>query len=109
MSEWKPPWPIASIGPTRVYGYDGKIDMYAATASEWRAFRMSQARARGTHTKAEWQSKLDAINKCVRCGRADLRLCKDHIIPVAHGGCDCIENLQPLCYPCNSSKGARIE
>ncbi len=32
----------------------------------------------------------------------------DHIVPVAKGGTDDLENLQTLCLACNSKKGARL-
>lgn len=45
--------------------------------------------------------------RCLHCGTgAELSL--DHIIPWSHGGPDTDENLQTLCRPCNSSKGARV-
>lgn len=92
--------------PTRAYGYDGKIHLDRPSPHEWRAFRMAEARKLGTHTQAEWTELRDRIGMCVECGRDDVHLDKDHIISVAAGGCDCIHNLQPLCGPCNSRKGA---
>lgn len=44
-------------------------------------------------------------NQCVACGRSDLSLTVDHIIPLSRGGDDIASNIQPLCQPCNSSKG----
>lgn len=45
--------------------------------------------------------------RCLRCGTAeDLSL--DHIYPWSLGGPDTEENLQTLCRPCNSSKGAKV-
>lgn len=44
-------------------------------------------------------------NRCVSCGRGDLPLAADHIVPLSKGGPDTADNIQPLCKPCNSSKG----
>jgi len=45
--------------------------------------------------------------RCVACGSPD-RLSLDHIIPWSAGGPDTEDNLQTLCRPCNSSKGALV-
>lgn len=94
--------------PVRAYGYDGRIHPEYPTPAEWRSFRLRTARELGTHTAAEWTQLRDRLGFCVDCGRTDLRLAKDHIIPIAKGGCDCVQNLQPLCESCNSSKGDRL-
>lgn len=71
-----------------------------------RSERMAQARAQATHTKEEWTAMLLACGgACVRCGEQTAELQKDHIQPVYQGGSDGIENLQPLCKTCNTSKG----
>jgi hypothetical protein len=44
---------------------------------------------------------------CVRC-KARQPLSLDHIWPWSLGGTDTVDNLQTLCIPCNSSKGARV-
>ncbi len=58
----------------------------------------------GSHTAAEWAAMCDFFgNVCLCCGAAD-PLDRDHVIPISKGGRDDIENLQPLCGYCNSTK-----
>lgn len=71
-----------------------------------RSLRMAIAREKGTHTRAEWSALCDEFSgRCVRCGAVGHHLDRDHIIPVYQGGSDGIDNIQPLCARCNSSKG----
>ncbi|MBN1638347.1 MAG: HNH endonuclease [Ignavibacteriales bacterium] len=46
-------------------------------------------------------------HKCVYCGRGDLQLTLDHIIPRSRGGGDTWENLVAACLKCNNKKGDR--
>ena len=43
--------------------------------------------------------------RCVKCGKRWDLSC-DHIVPVSKGGETTLGNLQTMCRPCNSSKGA---
>lgn len=72
-----------------------------------RAQRLAEARERGTHTAEQWQEVLERYDfRCVRCGCLPIgRPCKDHITPIYMGGSDGVDNLQPMCRECNSSKG----
>lgn len=45
--------------------------------------------------------------KCSYCGRGDLPLTIDHVIPRARGGSDSWENLVCACTICNNKKGDR--
>lgn len=45
--------------------------------------------------------------RCVGCG-SQHELTPDHIVPLAEGGSNEIDNLQTLCGPCNSSKGKKL-
>jgi hypothetical protein len=60
----------------------------------------------------EWVQKVEQYeHKCARCGVQqddDIVLQADHIIPLSLGGHDEIENIQPLCHACNSSKNATV-
>lgn len=72
---------------------------------ELRSQRLSEARRKGTHTDKEWRDLLDFHGGiCVRCKKPG-PIVKDHITPIYKGGSDAIQNLQPLCRHCNSSKG----
>ena len=61
--------------------------------------------ALGSHTLEEWQALCDYyMNQCLCCGEVPDKLTRDHIIPISQGGTDNIDNIQPLCHFCNSSK-----
>lgn len=72
-----------------------------------RTARLCRARFNGTHTKEEW-AELKAMygNRCLRCGSTPVE--KDHIVPLVDSdSSDSIDNLQPLCGHCNTSKGTK--
>ena len=46
-------------------------------------------------------------HRCQFCGRSDLPLTVDHVIPVSRGGEDTWENLVCACVDCNNRKGDR--
>jgi 5-methylcytosine-specific restriction endonuclease McrA len=76
------------------------------SAAATRYDRERYARAKATHTHEQWNTLLAICgDRCRRCGREGWLLTKDHIVPLRIGGSDGIENLQPLCGPCNSTKG----
>ena len=59
----------------------------------------------------EWAALKERYNyTCLRCGlqEPDVELTLDHVLPIDLGGPNTIDNAQPLCRPCNSSKGARF-
>lgn len=74
-------------------------------AKATRSQRLTKARKLGTHTEEEWESLKSQYNGCVRCGAVGVEIVRDHIIPIYQGGSDAIDNIQPLCIQCNSSKG----
>lgn len=66
-------------------------------------------KSEGTHT-AEEISKLLMLQKgkCACC-KIDIRdrFHRDHVVALANGGSNSIDNIQLLCVSCNCSKGAR--
>jgi len=61
----------------------------------------------GSYTVSEWESLCKKYNyRCLDCGKKR-KLTADHVIPISKGGTSNIDNIQPLCGPCNSSKGTK--
>lgn len=59
----------------------------------------------GKITTKEWLEICHKYgDKCLRCGRMDIKLTMDHVIPLSLGGTHTVDNVQPLCLSCNSSK-----
>lgn len=62
----------------------------------------------GDYTGVEFKKLCSQYdNRCLACGRNDIPLTADHIVPVSCGGSNYIDNIQPLCQSCNSSKGTK--
>lgn len=64
----------------------------------------------GKITVQEWQQLKKFYNfTCLKCGRKEpeIKLTLDHVKPLKLGGKNVIQNAQPLCVSCNSSKGAK--
>lgn len=75
---------------------------------------MSRARsfgADGSYSLGDWETlKKQYGHKCPHCGRSEpeIKLTRDHIIPLSRGGSNFIENIQPLCGDCNRRKHAKM-
>jgi 5-methylcytosine-specific restriction endonuclease McrA len=57
------------------------------------------------HRKRQIVYERDGF-KCKKCGKTEefAKLEIDHIVSIAEGGNNCLENLQTLCYQCNMNK-----
>lgn len=62
----------------------------------------------GTIKSDEWLSLCNKYgNVCLCCGKGDVKLTIDHVVPLSKGGANLITNVQPLCKSCNSKKGTQ--
>lgn len=67
--------------------------------------RVKTRGSNGVIALSEWQEICKFYgNKCLCCGRSDVKMTIDHIIPIFKNGKNVIENVQPLCHSCNSRK-----
>lgn len=58
-------------------------------------------------TLLEWEQLVHKYHYiCLKC-EASIKLTVDHVVPLSLGGKDTIDNIQPLCGSCNSSKGQK--
>lgn len=61
----------------------------------------------GSHTLQEWESAKETFNwSCPACLKTEpeIKLTRDHVVPISWGGTDSIDNIQPLCVSCNCRK-----
>ena len=68
-------------------------------------YRARKRNAEGSYTADEWLKLCNYYGDiCLCCGETK-KLTVDHVVPISKGGSNHIENIQPLCGSCNSSKG----
>lgn len=70
--------------------------------------RRAKLKTLGSISAKDWRNVCDKFgNKCLCCGKTNIKLTIDHVVPLKLGGTNSLDNLQPLCFSCNSSKGAK--
>lgn len=67
------------------------------------------AEADGDFTAEQWIELCARYEYvCLCCERTGAKLEADHIVPIARGGSNDINNIQPLCRSCNARKHTKI-
>jgi 5-methylcytosine-specific restriction endonuclease McrA len=105
----------AYYGRNRDYLNKQSMNWRKENPERWAAIqsarRTRKTKAGGSYTVQEWEALKARYNHaCLSCGRKEpeIKLTADHIIPVFKGGSSYIDNIQPLCKSCNSSKGTKV-
>jgi 5-methylcytosine-specific restriction endonuclease McrA len=100
--------------------YCANRERIIATVVEWQRQHPDQVRAKverrrslqgpgsGAFTSSEFQALCARYaGRCLACAAAERGLTVDHVVPLTQRGTNCIENVQPLCGPCNCRKRNR--
>ena len=97
----------------REYNRNNRVALNAKKAAYKRTHRpMANAIQRkrraggGSFSAAHWDAILALAPYCLACG-STARLQPDHVISLAEGGKNEPDNIQPLCFRCNPSKGKK--
>jgi len=93
------------LAPLALDIYSGR-PIWVATLQNRQRFQRFQARPAIPDAVRQYVYDRDG-RRCLHCGTTKA-LSLDHIHPYSLGGSDDPSNLQTLCRPCNSSKGAKV-
>lgn len=58
-------------------------------------------------TIEQWKQTIEFFNGCAYCGRNDITMVQEHVVPVIGGGHHTKSNIVSSCQYCNSSKGTK--
>ena len=120
LRQWRLDHPTESSEMARSYARKNK-ERLSKAAKRWRANNPLKSRAIAHRRRTIIHRSGDLYNdnqwnklvlyycfdaKCLCCKKAR-KLTVDHVIPLSSGGRNTINNLQPLCLHCNSSKGTK--
>jgi 5-methylcytosine-specific restriction endonuclease McrA len=80
-------------------------ELFKQRAIQYRNVRRARLSGGGVVTIEEWeQIKAHYGYRCLCCGATQVPLEPDHVVPIARGGLNAADNIQPLCVPCNRIK-----
>jgi 5-methylcytosine-specific restriction endonuclease McrA len=100
----------SKLGKRNHFWIDGRTydKSYQYENDKKRRIRLKLA---GSHTRTQWEllkKQYGYVCPCCHRSEPEIKLTKDHIIPIIKGGSNFIENIQPLCFSCNRRKQTKI-
>lgn len=84
-----------------------KMPDYSRVHTARRRLRIKEG---GHYSVQEWLDMKEKYNfMCLCCKKQEpfIKLSPDHVVPLARGGTNTIDNIQPLCCGCNGRKWAK--
>lgn len=63
--------------------------------------------SQGDLTPAKWAEVIRHFDGCAYCGKRNVTLALEHVIPISHGGGTTQNNVVPACVSCNCAKGTK--
>ncbi len=95
-----------------VQAMENKGLLAALRVADWQKYRASDVCRTLDVSSKEWERLRSAVFErdnytCQYCGKRDVALECDHILPFSRGGNSTIDNLITACKSCNRSKGAK--
>lgn len=90
----------------------GRCDAHGGPATRWGKRVTALATPRLGRSRSEARKKRllarePLCRPCAQEGRASIATIRDHVVPLAEGGCeDTCDNEQPICQPCHQAKTA---
>jgi 5-methylcytosine-specific restriction endonuclease McrA len=84
------------------------VPVLAVSAPESWARRRRRLERDGAFDAEHFRRVVALYGRCLRCGRDDVNLVSNHVIPLRRGGEHHVRNIQPLCPGCNRWKGLRM-
>lgn len=83
----------------------GKLSMRASAARQKHKRRTLQSQSGTMLSVQDWQTILNVFgHRCAYCDARNVKLERDHVVPVTRGGSFGIDNVVPACRTCNAGK-----
>lgn len=91
-------------------------DTVRRAIAKWKDSNRDRLNAAGQRRRANAPTAISVVSwrsmkqfyeaTCLKCGRREpeIKLTQDHVRPLVKGGAHVIQNIQPLCISCNSTK-----